>query len=156
MPYIHQLKSLLEASPVERRGKITFFGHPEPDQFWLFSIPTYSLGSTNNLSDDESCECLYCINFDSESERWMCEQEKAYLADADIEELMRVPATGQSFSNIIKTYQEDLIKSYRSIGFVVGMKLEHPSNVTLIPLTGCVLTFGPDEESIFGDDFLED
>lgn len=156
MPYVHQLKSLLEAGPVEREGKITFFGHPEPDQFWLFGIPTYSLGSTDNLSDDESCECAYCMDFNPESERWICEQEDAYLADADIEELMRIPATGQSFSNIIKTYQGNLIESYRSIDFIVGMKLEHPSNVTSIPLTGCVLKFQPDEENVFGDAFLED
>ena len=156
MPYVHQLKSLLDAGPVKREGKITFFGHPKPDQFWLFSIPSYSLASTDKLSDDESCECAYCMDFDPESERWICEQEEAYLEDADVEELMRVPAAGQSFLNIIKTHEKDLLQNHQSIDFVVGMKLEQPSNVTSIPLTGCVLKFQPDEENIFGDAFLED
>ena len=111
MPYVHQLKSLLDTGPVKREGKITFFGHPKPDQFWLFSIPSYSLASTDKLSDDESCECAH---------------------------------------------EKDLLQNHQSIDFVVGMKLEQPSNVTSIPLTGCVLKFQPDEENIFGDAFLED
>jgi hypothetical protein len=156
MPYVHQLKSLLEAGPVKREGKITFFGHPKPDLFILFSMPSITMGSTDNLSDDESCDCSYCTDFDDESEQWKCEQEEAYLADVDVEELMRVSATDQSFSDIIKTYEKDLLQNYQAIDFVVGMKSEQPSNVTSIPLTGCVLEFQPDEDNIFGDAFLEE
>lgn len=146
MPYVHQLKSLLEAGPVEQNGKISFFGHSKADLFILFSMPSITMGSTDNLSDDRDCDCDYCMDYMNETEHWKCQYEEAIFESADIEEWKRVPSTGQSFSDIINTTnEEDLM----NIDFVVGMKSELSDNVASLRIPECLVEVDNMEENPF-------
>lgn len=160
MPYVRQLKSLLDAGPVgmtkpNTDQNVIFFGHENPDHFFLFEIPNITLNTANNLSVDDDCGCEYCSDLDGSTESWKCDQEEEIFESADIDELMRVDGTGQSFTGIVDDFNDDLAKGYHGLDFIVGMKSELPNNVTSIPLTGCVLEANPDEiNSILANAFL--
>lgn len=156
MPYLKQLKSLLEAGPVGKvksvnpasppmEDAITFFGHANADYYFLFNITDVKIDCTDDLREDDDCECEYCTReWDSSTKSWKCDQEEEVFVSANIAEIMRVSGTGQSFTDIVKRFDLKLQAQECGLDFIVGMKSEFPSNVISMPLTDCLLENDPD------------